>query len=382
DIITTASQTVTTGGDVTVIGSATALTDQDGGVTQAGLNDLKTNVTGYAVGTGVLTINTNSAIAGELKLAATAGLEFSVDSGTYSTTPPDDLDDDLTHTIDVRLASTGEVIGRITLDNVDGAGAGAGTLAFDMGTGMFAETSTVVDNLAPMENYLALSDGTFQIRDSNSTLLGTVSYQKGDSLASLAASISTNVTNVSATVVQSGNTFKLEVLHDNRDTLTFDADTGGLIALLNITNGGDGVFSANIDGAVGGGGDLSVTVNGRTITGLSLTGAEGLRVFYNGTVDLDAVQLDFTTGFGERLFFAIDAMLAPVTGLMDANIASLTKQNEVRQDRVDDMVARLEQTQALLLQKFINMEVALARAKNLRDSLTQTFDAMFASKNF
>ena len=273
------------------------------------------------------------------------------------------------------------MIATVALGIVTSTGAGTdAAIVTDVGQGLFSETSNTIAKTAPMENYLALSDGTFQIRDSNSTLLGTVSYLKGDSLATLAASISNNVTSVSATVIQSGSTFKLEVLHDTRDTLTFDADTGGLIALLNITNAGDGVFSANIDGAVGGGDNLSVSVKGRAMTGLSLTGAEGLQVFYSGSTDLGAVQLDFTTGFGARLFFAIDNMLTPVTGLMDANVASLTRQNEVRQDRVDDMVARLEQTQATLLQKFINMEVALSRAKTLRDSLTQTFDAIFASQ--
>ncbi len=74
-------------------------------------------------------------------------------------------------------------------------------------------------------------------------------------------------------------------------------------------------------------------------------------------------------------------MLTPTTGLMDTSIAGLTKQNDVRQDRVDDMVARLEQTRATLMLKFINMEVALDRAKSVRDTLTQLFDSMFASKN-
>jgi hypothetical protein len=233
-----------------------------------------------------------------------------------------------------------------------------------------------------MENYIAgLSSGQFDIKDSSDTVIGTVNYSKTDSLQDLAAAITASVSNVTASVIASGGTFKLEILHDTRDTLTFVSDTGNLVSLLTLTNAGDAVFSANFDGTAGGGDDLSAVVNGRTIAALGLTGAEGLQVFYNGNTGLDAVQLDFTTGFGERLFFAIDAMLTPTTGLMATNIASLTKQNDVRQDRVDDMVARLEQARATLLQKFINMEVALARAKNLRDTLTQTFDAMFASRN-
>jgi flagellar capping protein FliD len=231
-----------------------------------------------------------------------------------------------------------------------------------------------------MESYLALSAGSFEIRDSGSTLLGTVVYSKGDSLTDLATNITTNVTGVSASIISSGSTFQIEILEQTREVLSFTSDTGGLISALNLSNAGDAVFSANFGGAAGGGDDLSAVVNGRTITGLSSAGAEGLQVFFNGSGDLDAVQVDFTTGFGERLYFAIDAMLDPVTGLMDTNVASLTKQNETRQDRVDDMVARLELTRASLLQRFINMEVALAKAKNLRDTLTQTFDAMFASK--
>ena len=137
-----------------------------------------------------------------------------------------------------------------------------------------------------------------------------------------------------------------------------------------------------MDGATGGANDQSVFISGRTITVLSPSGAEGLKVFYNGNADVvDAVQLDFTTGFGARLFFAIDAMLTPTIGLMDANISTLTKQNLVQQERVDDMLARLEQKEVSLLQKFINMEVALARAKTIQDSLKLALDAIFASRN-
>ena len=33
-----------------------------------------------------------------------------------------------------------------------------------------------------------------------------------------------------------------------------------------------------------------------------------------------------------------------------------------------------------MLQKFINMETAMAQAKNLQESIQQTFDALFASQ--
>ncbi|MEE9210052.1 MAG: hypothetical protein V3U23_06325, partial [Kiloniellales bacterium] len=250
------------------------------------------------------------------------------------------------------------------------------------GTGMFAETSTVLGNTAPMENYIGgLSDGSFEIRDGDSTLLGTVSYNKSDSLLDLASNITLNVPNVSASVINSGSTFKIEILHDDREVLSFTNDSGGLISPLNLTNAGDGVFEANIDGSADGDNNLTMTANGRTITATGVTGADGLKVFFDGNSDLSGVQVDLTVGFGARLFSAIDAMLSVGTGLVDSNIGTLTKQNEFNQSRADDMLVRLERTRESLLQRFINMELALARAKNLQDSIKATFDSLFASQN-
>jgi flagellar capping protein FliD len=183
-------------------------------------------------------------------------------------------------------------------------------------------------------------------------------------------------------VIQSGDTFKLEILHANRDTLTFTETGGGdLLTKMPLAHAGDAVFSANIDGAAGGASDLSVTVNGRTITATSLTGASGLKVFFNGNADVDSLQMDFTTGFAARLYYTVDTMLAPNVGLIATNINSLSKQNTVRQDRADDMIARLDRQRDTLLRQYIAMEVALARAKTLRESLTTAFDAMFANQN-
>jgi flagellar capping protein FliD len=368
--------------------TATATYDNDGAVTNSVVTALKavvtTNGISYDAVTGKLTIAIESDGANVTKIrnGTGSGVSFQIDgAGGFSEdgTSLVDLEDGLAHSIEIMVG--GQVIATTSLGIATSTGAGTdATIVIDVGTGLFSETSTVVGSTSPMESYLALSDGSFEIRDSGSALLGTVAYSKGDSLTDLATNITTNVTGVSASIISSGSTFQIEILEQTREVLSFTSDTGGLISALNLSNAGDAVFSANFSGAAGGGDDLSAVVNGRTITGLSSTGAEGLQVFYNGNGDLDAVQLDFTTGIGERLYFAIDAMLAATTGLMDTNVASLTNQNETRQDRVDDMVARLELTRATLLQKFINMEVALARAKSLRETLTQTFDAMFASQ--
>lgn len=377
-IVTSGSLTVNA---TSITGTATIITDSNGGVTQAGLADLinPATVPSYDASTGIMTLNFTSSAVGNLQLAAHTGLEFSVDGNTYGNPPAESLVGG--HTIDVRLSGTSEVIGQISLTGMDGTGV-AGTLDFNMGEGMFAETTAVPDPTAPMSNYQTIADGTFQIKDSSNTLLGTVAYTNSMSLAQLAASITANVSNVTASVVQSGSTFTLDIIHATRDTLTFtETAAGDLLTQMPLTNVGDAVFSANIDGSAGGASDLTTTISGRSITVTSLSGAEDLKVFYNGSTDVDAIQLDFTTGFGARLYFAIDNMLTVNTGLIDSNIATLTTQNEVNTARADEMLIRLERTRQRLLQQFIRMETALATFRNIQDSLTQTFDAMFAAQS-
>ncbi|MCH8992328.1 MAG: flagellar filament capping protein FliD, partial [Acidobacteria bacterium] len=112
DIITSGSLTVNAT-NITVNGSTGVVTDNDGGVTQTGLAELKAlaNPSIYDQATGKLTINFDSSGAGNLVLAAagTAGLEFSVDSGGFSSAPGTNLDDGLSHTIDIRLVRSREV---------------------------------------------------------------------------------------------------------------------------------------------------------------------------------------------------------------------------------------------------------------------------------
>jgi flagellar capping protein FliD len=338
----------------------------------------------YSPATGLVTLGVTSSGAGEAHFDTAAGIKFRVDGGAVlSDISAVDLDDGGAHTVDVYVNDGVDdvQVGSLSFTSLASAGAGAGSLTIDLGTGLFGETSTVVSKTAPMENYLAVTDGTFEIRDSANVLLGTVAYSATDNLQDLAAAISASVPNVSASVIASGSTFKIEILHGTREVLEFANDTGGAISALNLANAGDGVFSANINGSASGTADGTVTVNGRTITATSLTEAAGLKVFYSGGVDLGNVQIDHTVGFAARLYSSVNDMLAPTTGLIDSNVSTLTKQNEQNQKRVDDMTVRLERTRAQLLLQFINLESALARAKTLQDSITQTFDALFRNRD-
>jgi hypothetical protein len=89
----------------------------------------------------------------------------------------------------------------------------------------------------------------------------------------------------STTVVSSGGSFHIEI----RRTPTrphLQADTGGVIAALGVSDKGNAIFSANIGGAANGSDDGSATVSGNQVTATDQTGANGLQVFYNGNTDL------------------------------------------------------------------------------------------------
>ena len=225
-----------------------------------------------------------------------------------------------------------------------------------------------------MSDYLTLVDGSFEIHDTGG-LLGTVNYTAGDSLTSLAATIDA-FAGVNASVVEEGGEFRIEIKSDTNLALTFQNDTGGVVAELGISDKGDAIYSANIGGAADGSDDGSATVNGNTLTATDATGAHGLTLFYNGNTDLAATDIDYTVGLGAQLNFAIEEMMTS-NGLIDSELDVLGAQNEVANDRIEEMQVRLDIEREVLMAKFLAMETALATAQTILDSVKATTDAMF-----
>jgi flagellar capping protein FliD len=229
-----------------------------------------------------------------------------------------------------------------------------------------------------MSDYLAIVDGSFEIHDGTG-LLGTINYTSGESLDALAADIDA-LAGVNAQVTVSGGNFRIEIKSDTNDALTFQNDTGGAVAALGISDKGDAVYSANINGAANGADDGSVTVDGLTLTATDQTSASGLKLFYNGTTDLAGATLNYTVGIGAKINFLVDSFLG-TDGLVESEITNLNGQNELANQRIDEMTTRLDLERQALLAKFIRMETTLATMSNILDSLKQTVDAAFNSNN-
>ncbi|MCH9050273.1 MAG: flagellar filament capping protein FliD [Proteobacteria bacterium] len=342
----------------------------------------------YDQATGLLTLplESDGGIGGVTRMNTAAGIKFRLDGGSIlSDISATDLDDTFTHTIEIYVTDTGPtdvLVATLTGYTFSGSTQdGTGTFTIDLGTGLIAETSSVISATSPMQNYLtdpALGNGSFDITDSVPTTLATISYNATDSLTDLAALIDADP-DLDASVVSSGGTFYLQVTHANpNDNLIFTNDSDNLLVQLNMSDQNNVLLSANIDGAAGGADDGSVTVSGSVLTATDQTGVDGLKLLYTGTNDVDGVTLNYTVGIGAQLFHALDAMLNLTTGSVENEIDSLDDQNTKTQTRVNEMLARLEQQRQVLIDKFIAMETALIIMNRILDSIREGFDSLKA----
>ena len=138
--------------------------------------------------------------------------------------------------------------------------------------------------------------------------------------------------------------------------------------------------SANIGGAADGSDDGSVVVANNVAT-IQSGNAEGLRLFFSGLDLTSAITVNYTVGIGAQMFFAIDDLLNEATGLVETEIESLEDTNAITEDRIGEILARLEIQRKSLLERFITMETAVATANRILETLGRQTDAMFQNSN-
>lgn len=135
--------------------------------------------------------------------------------------------------------------------------------------------------------------------------------------------------------------------------------------------------TANVGGPNDGSDDGSATVANNVIT-VNTGGAEGLQLFFNGLDYISSIQLDVTVGVGAQLYFQIGDLLDTATGIIDGEIDELTDQNTLNNERITEMLDRLEIQRQNLLERYISMETAIASANNIMESIRQTTEQLAA----
>lgn len=147
---------------------------------------------------------------------------------------------------------------------------------------------------------------------------------------------------------------------------------------LNVAYSDGQIVSANINGPADGTDDGSVTVAGQRLT-VNNGGAEGLQLLYTGNNSASGIQLDVSVGIGAQLHAITEQLLDNDSGAINSNIETLTNKNELAQTRVDTLDERLERERENLLERFANMESALASMNNLLESIRSQIDSAFGS---
>ena len=158
-------------------------------------------------------------------------------------------------------------------------------------------------------------------------------------------------------------------------------NVGGTDATGNVT-------SANIQTAaglgLGGGADGSTSVNGKQISALDPTGANGLRLFYDGGISqpgADGIEFTVTRGIADQLYYVLDRFVGETGGGSIAeNEQSIIKQNDGYNRRISDIEARVELFRARTVARFAAMEQAVLTANNLKESLSSAFESANSQK--
>lgn len=147
---------------------------------------------------------------------------------------------------------------------------------------------------------------------------------------------------------------------------------------LNVAYSGGEIVSANINGAADGTDDGSITVEGQRLT-VNNGGAEGLQLLYTGNNSASGIQLDVSVGIGAQLHAITEQLLDNDSGAINSTIETITNKNELAQTRVDTLDERLEREREHLLERFANMEAALASMNTLLESIRSQIDSAFGS---
>lgn len=148
------------------------------------------------------------------------------------------------------------------------------------------------------------------------------------------------------------------------------ADTGFTVAISDPD--ADGIpDAATIDGQ-------PAEISGSTIKGAAGTPHAGLTLLWAGRGDA-SIEVAATQGLADRLYNALETVLAPVDGPIQRAIGSLATTNGNYAGQLERINERAEAARTRLIERFSAMETALAMANTMLAQIRAQMDAMNAT---
>ncbi|HAG52337.1 MAG TPA: hypothetical protein DCL21_00950 [Alphaproteobacteria bacterium] len=255
-----------------------------------------------------------------------------------------------------------------------------GNLAFDSTFRQFSQEFTQLaafSNFSLDEGYQSLSqlgisidkDGMLQIDNE------VLDQRLIDDVDSVEKLFSFNMTSSDANVTYIANSSKTEPNVDAGGNvipyyLTIEGtDADGNITAASLRTGpGEADF---IDG--------SVEISGNVLTFTDSTGAEGLKIIYNGGPNLgqiNDIEITPTRGIADSFYYIQEDYTRSGSGQFDKKVISFEERNEDIKKEVDKIDLRVDRYEEMIKAKFLKTEQAMSKSDSLLKQLEQQFDAM------
>ncbi|MDX2073105.1 MAG: flagellar filament capping protein FliD [Alphaproteobacteria bacterium] len=139
----------------------------------------------------------------------------------------------------------------------------------------------------------------------------------------------------------------------------------------------------------GGGAPINLTVTaikdnstgdtlGYSLTGQDGTVLEGLQLIYAST-SADTITVTTTQGLADKLYGITDSTLTQDTGALDVEVDAIVTADERLQEQIDRIDEQVERFRQQLLDKFAQLEQAVARVNNLLAAIDAQDQTRFSS---
>lgn len=160
-----------------------------------------------------------------------------------------------------------------------------------------------------------------------------------------------------------------------KDLFTFQSSVSdSRITVLSRGNDSNGSNALVITGTDASGNVTGATWNGvaMTVSGKTLTAADGTKLFFNGGPNLGTLSgltVDMSSGLADSFYGYFDEVSRSTSGTIATQITDMQTQNTELKDRVEVIDARLAVYRSSLEAKYTAMEVALSKLKTLEDTI-------------
>lgn len=265
-------------------------------------------------------------------------------------------------------------------NEVDGAEKEFGNLAFDSTFRTFAQDFTQLaafSNFSLKEGFQSLSQLGIELDKDGMLIIDNevLDQRLIDDVDEVEKFFSFNMTSSDANVTFISNGSNTQPnLDENGNVIPYYLTIEGTDADGNITGASLKTGPGMADFS-----DGTVEIKGNVLTFTDKTGANELKIIYNGGTNMGQVtdiEITPTRGIADSFYHVQKDYTNAGTGQFDKKVITLEERNEEITKQIDNIDQRVDRYEKMIKAKFLKTEQAMALSDSLLKQLEQQFDAM------